>query len=174
VCSPAGVREQGKPRLRHSLPERLVAPIAKIDVLAIRQAFHQDRAALQTAFQFVQRVRPRGVNRDTGKKFGKAFRQPQHDVVRHEHRAEIFARRAIGIMNTLVREQDDRVHRRFADEFSEMLGVDGFEVAFERGRRHAELAQHETGQPAMPAFQAQPAAGAGDAVPHHVDMHVDS
>ena len=64
-------------------------------------------------------------------------------------------------MDALVREQDDRVHRRFANKFAEKLAVDGFEVAFERGRRHAELAQHETGQPAVPAFQAQPAAGTG-------------
>ena len=58
--------------------------------------------------------------------------------------------------------------------FPRMLGVNRFEIAFERAGRNAELAQHETGEPSMPARQTQPAARAGDAVAHHVDMHVDA
>ena len=55
-----------------------------------------------------------------------------------------------------------------------MLRVNGFEIALERAGRNSELAQHETGEPAVPARQAQPAARTGHAVADHVDMHVDA
>ncbi len=48
-----------------------------------------------------------------------------------------------------------------------------FEIVFERAGRNSELAQHETAKQAMPSRQTQPAAGTGDAVPHHVDMEID-
>ncbi len=54
-----------------------------------------------------------------------------------------------------------------------MVGVDVFEIALERSRRDAELAKHETGERPVPAFQSQPAPGAGHAVANHVNVHVD-
>ena len=57
------------------------------------------------------------MNRDAGEKFRKFFRERKDDVVGHEHRAEIVARRAIRIVDALVREKDDRVHRRSADKW---------------------------------------------------------
>ena len=41
-------------------------------------------------------------------------------------------------------------------------------------RRKAELTKHETGEPAMPAVQTEPAARTAAAVADHVDMHVDA
>ena len=166
--------EQRQSRFRHSLPKRSKARVGKIDVLAIRQTFHQDGASLEAALQFVERVAPGRMNRNARKKFRMSFRQTQHDIVRHEHGTEIFSRSAIGIVHPLMREKDHGIHRRFADELAQMLGVDGFEIAFERTGGNSELAQHETGEPAVPAFQPQPAAGTSDAIPHHVDMRVDS
>ena len=54
-----------------------------------------------------------------------------------------------------------------------MLGINRFKVSFKGARGNAELPQHEPGKPAMPAVEAQPAAGTTAAVTHHMDMHVD-
>src|SRR4051812_11381637 len=99
------------------------------------------------------------MDRDAGQKLWKFLRKTEDDVVRHEHRAEIVARGAIGIVNPLMREQNDGVHGRIAHELREMLRVNRFQVAFERARWNAELAEHETGEPAVPPIQAEPAAG---------------
>ena len=168
------MREKRQARFRHSLPKPSKARIGKIDVLTIRQTFHQHGASLEAALQFVERIASGRVNRNARKKFRMSFRQTQHDIVRHKHGTEILSRSSIGIVHPLMREKDHRIHRRFANELSEMLGVDGFEIAFERTGRNSELAQHETGEPAMPSFQPQPAAGTSDAIPHHMHMRVDS
>src|ERR1700746_2735636 len=54
-----------------------------------------------------------------------------------------------------------------------MFGVDLFEIARERARRHSQLPKHEASESAMPSFQSQPTAGTTDAIAHHVDVHVD-
>jgi len=77
-------------------------------------------------------------------------------------------------VNALMSKENDGVHRRTANELQQGVGINRFEIAFERARRNAELAQHETGKPAVPAAQTQPSAGPAPAVAHHVDMHVDS
>ena len=170
----SGMRKKGQARLRHSLPELPVTPVGKIDVLTVRQTLHQHRAAFEATLQLVERISPGWMNRNARQKLGKSFRQPKHDMVRHEHGAEIFSRSSIRVVHPLMREKDHRLHRRFANQLLEMPGVDGFEIALERARRNAELAQHETGQPAVPARQSKPAARARDAIPHHVDVHVDA
>jgi hypothetical protein len=73
-----------------------------------------------------------------------------------------------------MREKNHGLHRRFADELSEVPGVNGFEIAFESAGRNSELAQHETGEPAVPAFQTKPAAGTGGAISNHMHMRVDA
>src|SRR5438270_314950 len=105
----AGMREKRKAGSRHSFPKSAIPSLRWIDVLAIRQTLHQDGAAFETAFQFIESVATRGMNRDAGEKFRKFFRERKDDVVRHEHRAEIVARRAIRIVDALVREKAARV-----------------------------------------------------------------
>src|SRR5204862_7892511 len=135
-----------------SLPKPLKAGVGEIDVLTIWQTFHQHRAFRETALQLVEGIASGRMNRNAWKKFGNAFRQFQHNIVRHKHGTEILSRSSVGIVDPLMREKDDRVHRRFTDKFSEVLGVDGFKIAFERAGRNSKLAQHETGEPAVPAF----------------------
>jgi hypothetical protein len=113
------------------------------------------------------------MNRNAGKKLWKCPGESEHNIVRHEHGAEIFPRRPIRVVDTFVREKNHRIHRRFTDELRQMLGVDRFEIALERAGGNAELAQHETRQPSVPAFQPQPAARTGAPIAHHVDMHVN-
>ncbi len=113
------------------------------------------------------------MNRNAGEKFRKRFGQSEDDIVRHIHGTEILSRRSIRIMDAFVGKQDNGIHRRAAHELRQMVGIDRFEIAFERAGRNAELAQHEAGKPLVPALQPQPSARAGHAVAHHVDMHVD-
>jgi hypothetical protein len=51
------------------------------------------------------------MDRDAGKEFRKRLRKREDDIVRHEDGTEIFARRAVRIVDTFVRKQDHRVHR---------------------------------------------------------------
>ncbi len=55
-----------------------------------------------------------------------------------------------------------------------MLGVDAFQITVDHIRGKSELALHKSSQPAVPATQSQPAAGAGNAVADHVHVHVDA
>src|SRR6184192_961235 len=100
----ASMREKRKAGFRHSFPKSAITSLRWIDVLAIREKLHQDGATFETAFQFIERVATRRMNRDAGEKFRKFFRERKDDVVRHEHRAEIVARRAIRIGRARARE----------------------------------------------------------------------
>lgn len=46
----AGVSEKREAGRGHSLPKRSVTPVGGINVLAVRQTFHQDCTAFETAF----------------------------------------------------------------------------------------------------------------------------
>ena len=58
-------------------------------------------------------------------------------------------------------------------QVEETFDVEAVEVAFERALRQADAADHDGGEGAMPAGDAQPAAGAAGAVADDVDVGVD-
>src|SRR3712207_7546279 len=57
----------------------------------------QDRAALQTTIEFIECITPRRMNGNAGEKLRMLLREIEHDLVRHIHRAEILAQRAVRI-----------------------------------------------------------------------------
>ncbi len=57
------VRQQGKLRFGHAIPEGNKTPVVAVDVLAVRQAFHHHRAGFNASVQFLERIGPRRVNR---------------------------------------------------------------------------------------------------------------
>src|SRR2546423_2043854 len=149
------MRKQRKTGSGHPFPERPITSVGGIDVLAIREAFHQNGAAFQATVQFVECVAPRWVNRDAGQEFGELFRKPEDDVIRDEHRAEIVARRSIRVVNALMSEQDDSVHGRIADESTEMAGINRLQISVERTGGKTQIAEDETGEPTVPDPQPQ-------------------
>ena len=92
VFSPPVCASSGRPAIRHSFPERAITHVRGIDVLAIRQAFHQDRAALKATFQFVEGIRARRMNGNPGEELRMRLREVEDDVIGHKHRTEIRAR----------------------------------------------------------------------------------
>ena len=102
----AGVREQRQTKFRHPFPKRLITPVRTIDVLAIRQTFHQNGALAHAPLELRDRIRSRGMNRHAGEKFRMLPGKPQHEIIGHIHGTQIFAHSSIRIVNLLVRQQD--------------------------------------------------------------------
>ena len=94
-----GVGKQWQTEFGHAPPKRFVTPVRKIDVLAIRQTFHQDRALLDAPIQFVHGIGPSRMDGNAGQKFFVFPGQLQGCI---EEAARTFD--AVGVADAAVRE----------------------------------------------------------------------
>jgi hypothetical protein len=82
------MREQRELRLRHPFPKPAVSRVVAVNILAVGQKLQHHRPASEATFQFIQRIRTRGMDRNSRQKLRMLFGQCQHITVRHIKRPE--------------------------------------------------------------------------------------
>jgi len=169
----AGVGEQREFGFGHAFPEAGEAAIVAIDVLAVREAFHHDRAACQAATEFFESVGTPGMDGDGGEEFGMLAGELEDVIVGDVKGAGVFEGATVIVVDEFLGEDDGVAEGGGADVGEEALDVEAVEVTSETTLGQADAANHEGGERAMPAGDAEPAAGAAGAVADDVDVRVD-
>jgi len=170
---PAGVRDQRQALRRELFPEPAVAGQAAVNVVAVRQQLHCDRAGRDAARQLLQRIGPRGVDRNDGQHPGILLGQPQHDVVGHVKGSPPFPEDSVLAIDRILREHRHSVQRGPREVFPQSLPVDPVEVALEVGPAQAHRAHQPRCGRTWPAAQAKPAAAARGAVADEMNVGVN-
>ena len=132
----ARMGQKRQSRLGHFGPEGFEGGIAAIDVLAVGEGLHHNRAVFEAAIEFVEGIRAGGMDGDGGEKFGMFAGELEDEVVGHVGVAAIGDDLALCVINGFLSEEANDVDVRCANVFKEFFSIEIIEISrFEAGNR---------------------------------------
>ena len=168
----AGMGQQWQSGIRHALPKPPVAWQSRVDIVAIWQTLHHHGSRFKAAVEFLQRVRPGGMNGDGREQFRMLPAYCKKVVIGDVEGTERELL-PVFIIDFLVGQQHGMGNGTFAQPANQQRNVSLIKSRGLPRHRKPDLLEHPVREQAVHEPWLQPASVPSKTVAHKVDMHVN-